>query len=59
MIGRKVVKKSEPFKSKNKINTVKDVIRHPHCEREYDFTFEEDDSSVSTGVCRLGVNDKN
>ena len=57
-IGNKVYKTSssktaqpKPFKSKNKVNTIKDVICHPILCGELAYTFEEDDSYVSCRHC--------
>ncbi|AGI11966.1 hypothetical protein X915_gp059 [Bacillus phage vB_BanS-Tsamsa] len=48
----KVRKKSgKPFKSKNKINTVKEIIQHPIHKNEKAYTFYEDDSYVSVLMC--------
>ena len=45
-IGRKCKKKSpKPFKSGDKINTIKSVINHPHLHKP-PYTFHEDDSYV-------------
>ena len=47
----KVKKKSgKPFKSGLKINTVKDVVKHPILGTEA-FSFEEDDSIVEIKIC--------
>lgn len=49
----KVCKKSgKPFKSGNKVNTVKNVIDHPKCKGEKAYTFHEDDSYVSVVMCK-------
>ena len=51
-IGRMVAKSSrKPFKSGNKINTVKDVVTNSYTGRVA-FTFEEDDSCVECRMCR-------
>lgn len=53
-LGKKVKKKSnKPFKSKLKINTVKDVISHPKLPGKYAYTFKEDDSYVSVVMCEI------
>lgn len=51
-IGKQVMKKQKPFKSGNRINTVKGVINHPILNRPA-FVFEEDDSYVECNRCRL------
>jgi len=52
MIGKKVRKTSpKPFKSGNKVNTVKGVVIHPIMKDELGFTFEEDDSVVECWRC--------
>jgi hypothetical protein len=49
----KVKKKSgKPFKSGNKVNTVKDIIEHPQVSGEKAYTFHEDDSYVSVVMCQ-------
>lgn len=54
MIGKKVEKYSgKPFKSGNKINTVKSVTEHPYREGKSAYTFEEDDSFVSVEQCKM------
>lgn len=58
VIGKKVWKNSEtnskfspkPFKSKFKVNTVKDIVISPYSGKEA-FTFEEDDSIVNCSTC--------
>lgn len=50
----KVEKKSgKPFKSGNKINTVKETIQHPILKDEMAYTFYEDDSYVSVVMCKV------
>lgn len=52
--GKKVVKKSgKPFKSGEKVVTVKGVIPHPQLEGKWAFTFEDDASYVRTTNCKL------
>ena len=54
VIGKSVIKKSnKPFKSKNKINTIKGIIPHPILANEQAYTFEEDDSFVSIVQCQI------
>ncbi len=54
-IDKKVIKKSgKPFKSKNKVNTVKSIISHLFLP-ELAFTFYEDDSYVSCSQCNLNT----
>lgn len=57
MIGKRVTKMrkggdkaAKPFKSKLTVNTVKDIINHPHLNIPA-FTFEEDDSFVECRRC--------
>lgn len=51
-IGRQVVKKSRrPFKSGNKVNTVKGIEQHPYLPGKLAFTFVEDTSFVSCEIC--------
>jgi hypothetical protein len=53
-IGQKVIKKSgKPFKSGEKINTIKNVIPHPILKNEMAYTFEEDDSYVEIRKCEI------
>lgn len=48
----KVSKKSrKPFKSGEKVNTVKEVIIHPILKNEKAYTFYEDDSYVCVAMC--------
>lgn len=61
MVGKKVEKSStngkrasKPFKSGNKINTVKGLITHPQ-RKTLAFTFEEDDSYVECNQCFLAI----
>lgn len=50
----KVEKKSgKPFKSGNKINTVKETIEHPILKSKKSYTFYEDDSYVSVEICEI------
>lgn len=50
----KVKKRSgKPFKSKSKVNTVKDTIIHPILKNEKAYTFHEDDSFVSVVQCEV------
>jgi hypothetical protein len=50
-IGQKVKKRSsKPFKSTFQVNTIKDVIVHPHLQIPA-YTFEEDDSYVEARIC--------
>lgn len=50
----KVKKKSgKPFKSGNKVNTVKDIVNHPILRGEKAYTFYEDDSYVNVVMCEL------
>lgn len=51
-IGRRVTKGRKPFKSRLKVNTVKDIINHPILNRPA-FTFFEDDSYVECRRCYL------
>lgn len=51
-IGKKVVKKSKPFKSTFKVNTVKGVIEHPLLKVPA-YTFLEDDSYVDAAICNV------
>lgn len=44
-------KSNKPFKSGNKINTVKDIVDHPKLIGEKAYTFYEDDSYVSVVIC--------
>lgn len=54
-IGKKVRKGSDkPFKSRQKINTVKGVIDHPVLHIPA-FTFEEDDSVVEVKRCEVVI----
>jgi len=54
MIGKKVRKLSgKPFKSCLKVNTVKGIIVHPQLPTRMAYTFEEDDSYVSTVMCEI------
>ena len=61
-IGKKVVKKSgRPFKSKDKENTVVDIIVHPvlykkENREELAFIFAEDNSYVNCKMCELSKN---
>lgn len=48
--GTKVRKDKKPFKSGEKVNTVKGLITHPFLEVPA-FTFEEDDSYVECRRC--------
>lgn len=51
-IGKKVTKKSgKPFKSGEKINTIKGITQHPVLKDEMAYTFEEDDSYVEIRRC--------
>jgi hypothetical protein len=43
---------SKPFKSGNKVNTIKGVINHPHLNIPA-YTFEEDDSYVECRRCQI------
>lgn len=54
-IGKKVVKKSgKPFKSGEKVATIKGVIKHPILRGDIlAFIFAEDDSYVRTGYCKF------
>lgn len=52
-IGTKVQKKKKPFKSGNRINTIKGYVPHPHfCGEVMAYTFEEDDSYVRADKCK-------
>lgn len=53
-IGKQVCKRpsGKPFKSGNKINTVKGIINHPQLNIPA-FTFEEDDSYVECRKCEI------
>lgn len=51
-IGEKVQKKRKPFKSGNKINTVKGLIFHPQLNLPA-YVFEEDDSYVRCDICSI------
>lgn len=52
-IGMKVKKLSgKPFKSRNKVNTVKGIINHPELKRPC-FIFEEDESCVEILRCLI------
>lgn len=54
-IGRVVEKQSgKPFKSTNKINTVKGLVKNPQT-GHLAFIFEEDDSNVECWRCRLVI----
>lgn len=56
-VGRKCIKKSKegtvpkPFKSGFKTNTISGVIKHPIMEKEFAYTFLEDDSYVEVRRC--------
>lgn len=52
MIGKRVTKANsgKPFKSGNKVNTVKGIINHPQLNIPA-FTFFEDDSYVEARKC--------
>ena len=53
MLSKKVVKISgRPFKSGDRTATTVDMVKNPHSER-WAFTFEEDDSFVDCGRCKL------
>ena len=41
----------KPFKSTRQVNTVKDVIDHPHLPGQQAYTFVEDDSYVAVRWC--------
>ena len=59
-IGKKVMKKSKPFKSGLLINTIKGVVPHPYTvQHPPAYTFEEDDSCVKCSTCIVIENDKN
>jgi hypothetical protein len=47
-----------PFKSKIKINTVKDIINHPKRDGYKAYIFFEDDSFVSVDQCEIYENDE-
>lgn len=50
----KVEKKSgKPFKSGNKVNTIKNIIEHPQNKGEKAYTFYEDNSYVSVVMCEI------
>ena len=51
-IGKIVQKKRKPFKSGNKINTVKGLIFHPQLNLPA-YVFEEDDSYVRCDICSI------
>jgi hypothetical protein len=52
MVGMRVKKPSgKPFKSGNKINTVKEIVDHPNREGVKAFSFYEDDSVVDCNTC--------
>jgi len=56
-IGKKVKKKTKnPFKSQFRINTIKDIIKHPKIEG-FAFTFIEDDSYVATNRYEIVKNE--
>lgn len=56
-IGEKVFKISgKPFKSGNKINTVKEVVIHPVLKNKLTYTFQEDESYVECHKCELSKN---
>ena len=56
-IGSRCIKKSKdgtvpkPFKSGFKTNTITGVIKHPIMEKEFAYTFLEDDSYVEVRRC--------
>lgn len=56
-IGSRCIKKSKegtvpkPFKSGLKTNTISGVIKHPIMEKEFAYTFLEDDSYVEVRRC--------
>lgn len=51
LIGRKVIKRSgKPFKSGDKVGTIKGFVKHPKLEVTC-FTFDEDDSYVACYQC--------
>lgn len=54
-VGKKVVKKSgKPFKSGEKVATIKSTIKHPILlDNILAFTFVEDDSHVRTDCCKF------
>lgn len=60
-IGKKVVKKSgKKFKSKSKVNTVREIGLHLILSQKkqkpvWAFAFEEDDSYVSCESCELAI----
>lgn len=60
-IGRKVAKIARretapcPFKSGNKVNTVRGIIEHPQLPGEPAFVFDEDDSHVRCSICEVVV----
>lgn len=45
--------KLKPFKSGNKVNTIKGVIKHPNLEGLMAYTFEEDESYVECRRCEI------
>lgn len=47
--------KLKPFKSGNKVNTIKGVISHPNLEGRMAYTFEEDESYVECRRCEVIV----
>lgn len=60
-IGKQVTKAGrpgtitpKPFKSKNRVNTVKAVVNHPELNVPA-FTFFEDDSYVRCSICKLAI----
>jgi DNA-binding transcriptional regulator YhcF (GntR family) len=51
IVGHKVIKKSlKPFKSKLKVNTIKEITINPNTQKEA-YTFLEDDSIVDSYQC--------
>lgn len=61
-IGKRVYKNRKsptpkPFKSGNKVNTVKGIINHPHLNIPT-FVFLEDDSYVACRTCRIAEEEK-
>lgn len=53
-IGKKVQKKRKPFKSGNRLNTVKGLIFHPQLHLPA-YVFEEDDSYVRCDICSIVI----